>query len=285
MSLPKFPEKIEGSFFFREIIPEIQTEYDPFKLATLGVIIEKKGRTAIYESLWFGFRKVQWVKLIGIKAMHLEDALVNEAEPNCILFDPLTQSAHSLCVTDFLIYTKSALDSMAVFLNELLELGQRGGDRDFKKAKFRQLVYQKDAYLKRRIKKLEPWFLELQGVRDEWIHNKTIESLSVYGKSDVGMLPIPKVISLSSEDQAKLSVDTTNFYSTKSFVDHHYSNLSKLFRLLVDRGLQIERLGMVEQVNVSELFKHNLTIFPFHLTERTTIKKMKSRNPRPLVDW
>jgi len=285
MSLPNFPEKMEGSLFFREIMPQFLPEYSPFKLALLGLIVEKKGKTRIYEALRYSLRKIQWVKLIGLKAIYLEEEISKAVEPNTLVLDPLRQTVHSLCVTDCLIHTKSALDSMAVFLTDLLGLDQKAGDRDFKKLGFRQSVCQKDAYLKYKIKKLEPWFLELQEVRDEWIHIKAIESLSVHGKSDVGMLPIPRNISLSAEEQRKISLNSKNFWSTKDFVEHHYSQLAELFREIVDRSLQIEHLDLTEPVTVPEHFMNNLTMFPTHSTENMTLQKMKVYIPKSLVDW
>lgn len=285
MSLPPFPEKMEGSLFFREIMPQYLQEYNPFKLAMLGLIVEKKGKNKMYESLRFALRKIQWVKLIGSKAIHLEEELAKAVEPNCATVDPLRQTAHSLCVTDCLIHTKSALDSMAVFLTDLLGLNYKGGDRDFKKLGFRQAVCQKDIYLKHPIKKLEPWFIELQEVRDEWIHIKAIESLSILGKSDVGILPIPRNISLSVEEQMKLGVNSKNFWSTKDFVEHHYSQLAELFREIIDRSLQIENLDLEEPVTVPEHFMHNLTMFPTHCTENMTLRKIKLYVAKSMVDW
>ena len=174
---------------------------------------------------------------------------------------------------------------MAVFLTDLLGLDQKAGDRDFKKLGFRQSVCRKDAFLKHQIKKLEPWFLELQGVRDEWIHIKAIESLSVQGKSEVGILPIPRNISLSAGVQSKMLINSKNFWSTKDFVEHHYSKLAELFRQIVDRSLQIERLDLTESVTVPEHFRHNLTMFPTHSTENMTLQKMKVYIPKSMVDW
>lgn len=285
MRLPNFPEKMKGSLFFREIIPQFLPEYSPRKLAELGLIVEKKGRTQIYESLRHSLRKIQWVKLVGLKAIYIEEELSKVVEPNSFVLDPLRQTAHSLCVTDCLIHTKSALDSMAVFLTDLLGLGQKSGDRDFKKLGFRQSVCQKDVFLKHKIKKLEPWFLELQEVRDEWIHIKAIESLSVHGKSDVGVLPIPRNISLSAREQSKMPTNSKNFWSTKDFVKYHYSHLAELFREIVDRSLQIEHLDLTEPVTVPEHFMHNLTMFPTHLTENITLQKMKVYIPKSMVDW
>jgi hypothetical protein len=285
MSLPSFPEKMEGALFFREIIPQLVPEYSPFKLAMLGLIVERKGKTSMYESLRYSLRKIQWVKLVGLKAIHVEEELIKAVEPHSFVFDPLRQIAHSLCVTDCLIHTKSALDSMAVFLTDLLGLPQKAGDRDFKKPGFRQSVCQKDAFLKHQIKKFEPWLVELQTIRDDWIHIKTIESVSVQGKSEVGMLPIPKNITASVLDQQKTPLNSKNFWSTKGFVNHHYSKVTELFREIVDRSIQIENLELTEPVTVPEHFMHQLSLFPTHSTENVTLQKIKMYVPKSMVDW
>lgn len=285
MSLPNFPQKMEGSLFFKEIIPQLLPEYSPNKLAMLGLIVEKKGKTQIYESLRFSLRKIQWVKMMGLKAIYLEEELIKQVKPESLVLDPLRQTAHSLRVTDCLIHTKSALDSMAVFLNDLLGLNKTGGDRDFKKSVFRQAICQKDIFLKSKIDKLEPWFLELQEIRDDWIHIKAIESRSVHGKSEVGMLPIPKNISLSLEEQFKLPINSMNFWSTKDFVEHNYSQLAELFRDIVDRSLQIENTDLAEPVTVPEHFMNNLSMFPTTSTENFTLKTIGFYNPKSMVDW
>ena len=280
-----FPQKMEGSLFFREIIPQLLPEYNPFKLAMLGLIIEKKGKQNEYESLRFSLRKIQWVKLVGLKAIYLEEELMKQVEPNSFVLDPLRQTAHSLCITDCLVHTKSALDSMAVFLTDKLGLDWKGGKRDFKWLEFRQSVSKKDMFLKHKIKKLEPWFIELQGIRDEWIHIKAIESFSVHGKSDVGMLPVPRNITSSVEEQKEIPINSKYFWSTKDFVEHHYSNLSELFREIIDRCLQIENLTLTDPVTVPQHLINNLTMFPTHSTENMTLQKMKMYVPKSMTDW
>ena len=276
---------MEGSLFFTEILPPLAHEYNPFKLAMLGLIVEKKAKNKTYQSLKFSLRKIQWVKLVGLKAIQLEADLTKQVKPHCFVLDPLRQTAHSLCVTDCLIHTKSALDSMAVFLTDLLGLPQKKGDRDFNKLGFRKSVCQKDMFLKNQIKKLEPWFVELQGIRDEWIHINAIQSLSVHGRSEVGMLPVPKNISLSAEKQSKLPVNSQNFWSTKDFVEHHYSRLNELFQGIVDRSTQIENLDLAEPVTVPDHFMNQLTFFPTHLTENMKIEKMSVYFPQSMTDW
>ena len=151
MSLPPFPKKLKG-VIFTEIIPQFLPEVNPKKLVELGAIIRKKGRTQMYEPLTDGLRKIQWVKLVGLKAMAIEKEIVGAMEPNTLVMDPLGQTVHALCVTDCLVHTKSALDSMAVFLTSLLNLDAKGGGRDFKKPRFRQLIGEKDLFLKHKIK-------------------------------------------------------------------------------------------------------------------------------------
>jgi hypothetical protein len=291
LGLPPFPQKMEGSLFFQEIMPQFVQEYNPFKLAMLGLIVEKKGLQDVYEPLKFSLRKIQWVKLVGLKATHIEQELLKQVTPDTLAFDPLRQTAHSLCITDCLIHTKSALDSMAVFLTNKLGLVDkkgipwRGGHMDFKWLEFRQSICQKDMFLKQKIKKLEPWFIELQGIRDEWIHIKAIQSISVHGKSEVGMLPVPKNIGLNSKEKAKLPFTSQYFWSTKDFVEHHYVNLSELFREIVDRCVQIENLDLCEPVTVPQHFMNQLTLFPMHVTENMTIKQVKVYLTPSLTDW
>ena len=282
----RFPEKVEGALFFKEILPWFVSEYDPSKLAMLGLIIGKKGKAEMYESLRYSLRKIQWVKLSGLKAIHIEEELMKAVEPNSFVLDPLRQTAHTLCITDCLIHTKSAVDSMAVFLTDLLELPQKKGERDFKKPEFRQSIYQKDVFLKHSIKKLEPWLIELQAVRDDWIHIKTLESLSVQGKSgEVGMLPIPKKIDANIWEQRKMPLNSQNFWSTKDFVTHHYSKVTELFRDIVDRSLQIESLDLKEPITLPEDYIRQLSFFPMYSNENMTLQKIRFYNPTSMTDW
>ena len=82
--------------FFREIIPQLVNDYSPFKLAMLGIIVKKKGKVGMYESLRHSLRKIQWVKLTGSKAVYLESEMMKVSEPNFGVLDPLRQITHSL---------------------------------------------------------------------------------------------------------------------------------------------------------------------------------------------
>lgn len=255
------------------------------ELVELGAIVREKNRTQMYEPLTDSLRKIQWVKLVGLKAIVIEREIITVMEPNTLVMDPLGQTAHALCVTDCLVHTKSALDSMAVFLTNLVSLDAKGGDRDSKKPKFRQLIAEKDLFLKHKIKKLEPWFKQLQDIRDEWIHRSSIRSRLIHGKNKVGVLPIPRKVTLSYEEQIKLTITAENFWSTKDFVEYHYSNLLALFLAIVDRRIQIERRDLKGSVPVPGDAEKELIAFPTMSTENMTAEKVKVKFPKSMVDW
>lgn len=284
MSLPPFPKKLTGAIF-TEILPQFLPEVNPKKLAELGAIVRKRGRTPVYEPLTDSLRKIQWVKLVGLKAIAIENVTADAMEPNTLLMDPLGQTAHALCVTDCLVHTKSALDSMAVFLTTLLNLNAKGGDRDFKKPRFRKLVAQKDLFLKHKIRKLRHWFKQLQEIRDEWIHRSSVRCLLIHGESKVGVLPVPRKVALPYDEQFKLAITENNFWSTKNFVEYHYSNLLTLFLAIVERCIQIEERELTEPVPVPPDAEKNLALFPIRLTKRMIAKKMKVRIPESMIDW
>ena len=139
---------------FTEMIPPFLPEVNVKKMVELGTIVLKKRRAELYEPLADSLRKIQWVKLTGLKAIAIEKRIIDKMEPKTLVIDPMGQVAHALCVTDCMIHTKSALDSIAVFLTSLLKLNVKGGDRDFKKRRFRKLVVEKDPFLKNIIKNL-----------------------------------------------------------------------------------------------------------------------------------
>lgn len=283
MSL-SFPKKIKG-VIFTEIIHQFLPEIKANKLVELGAIVRKKQRTQIYEPLTDALRKIQWVKLIGLKAIAIEEEIEKEMEPNILVMHPLGQTAHALCVTDCLIHTKSALDSMAVFLTDLLDLDAKGGDRDLKKPRFRKILSEKDQFLKKKIRKLRHWFRELQEVRDEWIHRSSIRCAIIHGPSEVGILPIPKKITIGFSEQTKLTISKENYWSTKDFVEYQYSNLLTFFLALIERCIQIERRDLEEPIPIPADAEKHMTIFPTRLTRSMTVKGIRVKFPKSIVEW
>lgn len=195
--------------------------------------------------------------------MAIERDIKDHMKPNILILDPLGITDHSLSVTDCLIHTKSALDSMAIFLNDLLELNAKGGKRDLKHYKFRQQIIAKDHIIGKVIKELEPWLNDLQDLRDDWIHRTTIEDTILVGPSEVGVLPLPKKVHV----EKKKPLSPKNFWSTSDFVKFHYQNFVHLFNIVIQRCIQIETIGLKEvpSPNPSEL--KFLALFPTRLTE------------------
>lgn len=271
--LPPLPQKIETVIFTEialPLIPEVRRD----SLVRLGAIVRKKGCVQKYEPLTDSLRKIQWVKLSGLRACAIEQEIANQREPGAILFAPTLQIEHSLNVTDCIIHTKSALDSMAVFLTDLLMLTASGGDRDLKKPLFRESVARKDTHLAKLIKRLEPWLNELQDIRDEWIHRSSIRSLIIQGPSDVGILPIPRDVTLGAKALG-MAVTKENFWSTEQFVVHHYSSLATLFQGIIGRSIEIEGKDLTEPLPIPSDAEKELMIFPTMATENMTITKMK----------
>ena len=99
------------------------------------------------------------------------------------------------------------------------------------------------------------------------------------------MLPIPKKVTLSYDEQIKLAITEKNFWSTKNFVEYQYSNLLTLFLAIVERCIQIERRDLIESVPVPADAEKELVMFPTHVTENMTAEKMKVKFPKSMVDW
>jgi len=268
-----FPQEIKG-IIFTEIIPNLIPEVDMQSLVRLGSIVRKINRSAVYEPLTDALRKIQWVKLTAIEAQSIESEIANAMEPSAIVTYPFGQIRHSLAITDALLHTKSALDSIAVFLADFLKLRARGANRDFKKPEFREEIYSNDFVLATRLKTLEPWFQELQEVRDEWIHRSSIRNMLIVGPSECGPLPIPRKdlnLGLRAFDRP---ITRKNFFSTKEFLDHHYNNLITIFKAVVERCIEIELIAVTEPPLDLEVEK-KLGAFPLKSTQPMNLAKFK----------
>lgn len=275
MSSTGMPLKIQG-IIFTEIIPDLIPEVDTRSLVRLGSITRKMNRTKFYDPLTDALRKIQWVKLMAIEALSIESDITNAMEPETIVTYPFGQIRHALAVTDALLHTKSALDSIAVFLADFLKLRAKGAQRDFKILEFREEVYSNDPILGTRLKHLDPWFRELQDVRDEWIHRSSIRNLLIIGPSECGPLPIPRKELNLGLKAFERPLTHRNFFSTKEFLDHHYNNLITIFRTVVERCIEIELITTTEPSIDLEVEK-NLFVFPFKLTKSMTATKIKTK--------
>jgi len=264
-NLPPPPKKIQG-IIFTEVVPKLTPEIDPASLIRLGSIVRKKNKVKLYEPLPDALRKIQWIKLMAIEAISIDSDITENKQPNKMSSYPYGQMRHALSVTGALFHTKSAVDSLAVFLTNFLRLKAQGGDRDFKKSKFRNELYSNDPVLGSRLKEFEPWFENLQEIRDEWIHRSSIRCMLVNGPSEVGALPIPrKDIELGLEVFRK-PINRENFFSTQEFLDYHYRNLVKLFCKVVERCIEIELVSIAEPPVDIEV-ENTLAAFPTMTTQ------------------
>jgi hypothetical protein len=264
LTLPSFPKEIQG-IIFTEVVPKLTPEIDPASLVRLGSIVRKKHREKLYEPLPDAFRKIQWVRLMAIEAISIDDEITANMQQNMITSYPYGQMRHALSVTGALFHTKSAVDSIAVFLTGFLRLTAQGGGRDFKKPKFRAELGTRDPILGSRLEEFEPWFENLQEIRDEWIHRSSIRCPLMSGPTEVGALPIPKKnieLGLHAFDKP---INAENFFSTKQFLDYHYTNLVNLFRKVVERCIEIELIGIAEPPVDVEVEK-KLSAFPVRAT-------------------
>jgi hypothetical protein len=178
-------------------------------------------------------------------------------------------------VTDTIIHTKSALDSMAMFLNNFLRLNVGKKRRDFKIDEFRRLVSDRDGVLGELMKELEPWFQELQGIRDEWIHRSCVRNMLVFGQSPVGILPIPKKNLDAGLRGFDMPLTTQNFWSTREFLEHNYYNLVKVFNAIVARCIAVESRSLPTPVTPDAEVEKSLTFFPLKSTQDMTVKKFR----------
>src|SRR3989337_905023 len=160
------PSEVKGAWIWTEIIPQFVPEINFANLLRLGTIVKHKSRVELYHSLRASLRKIQWTKVAGLRAVAIERDIEKQKQPNTLILDPLGITDHSLCITDCLIHTKSALDSMAVFLNDLLEINAKGPERDLKLGRFRRQIINKDHVIGNVVKNFEPWLTDLQDLRD-----------------------------------------------------------------------------------------------------------------------
>jgi len=268
------PREIKG-VIFTEVIPELIPEVSPADLVSLGAMVRKKGRSDLYLPLTDSLRKIQWVKAVSLEAANIEQEMEAQLGPGTIVNYPFGQMKHSLAVTDTIIHTKSALDSMAVFLNNFLKLNVGKRRRDFKLDEFRSLVSDRDSVLGELMRELEPWFRELQGMRDEWIHRSCVRNMLVFGQSPVGILPIPKRNLDSGLRAFDVPITAENFWSTKEFLEHNYLNMVKVFNAIIARCIEFESRLLSQPVTPDIEAEKGLTVFPFTLTQGMTVAKVK----------
>lgn len=272
--LPELPK--EFPHIFTEVVFQLIPEVDYNDLVYLSQLLKINKREEIYKPLTDALRKIQWTKLAGIEAIDIEKGIVEQVEEGVIAFSPVGQAQHAKAVFEFIIHTKSALDSMAVFLTELLSIPAKGGQRDFKHKKFREQIVQKDAVIGQYIKSLKEWLLDVQDRRDKWIHRTSTRIFIASEPSEIGLLPIPKVVTEASKLQ-DVHPTKEHYWTTSEFIELHFSKLTSLFGLIVTRCTEIELANIGTSPPHPQESEPPLIAFPMQAIKDMKLKAIRVR--------
>jgi hypothetical protein len=185
------------------------------------------------------------MKLSSIDAITLDATLAAQydASREVVLNDPIGQIRHAKALLELISHGKAALDSLAVFLNDLLALGYGGGERDFRRNAFKTKLASSNTALQSFLSAESLW-LQVNGTdstsivsaRDEWIHRGFPDVAFMWPPSEVGVLPVPKVLTASTA----ASATKATHYSTQEFVQYHFSRIIRLLELVIPLAIDIE---------------------------------------------
>jgi len=270
--LEKLPQEfphIFGMVVF-QIVPEVS--YDD--LVYLSQIVKTKQRTELYEPLADSLRKIQWAKLAGLGANAIEKEMTEQIDDETILVEPVGQVQHAKAVIDFVTHSKAALDSIAVFLNAYFSLGESGGNRDFRRGKFREQTVNADVVIGKHVEHIKAWIDNLIAVRDEWIHRDSPWITLTGPLTEVGALPIPKRVK-SRFEEVHTPLTRQFYWSTPEFIEFHFANLVSLFNTIIKRCIQLEAVGLSELPARSKLGGKPIVATPFRVTQDMTAKKLR----------
>ena len=241
------PEKFPHIFFEVEfrLLPELN--YDD--LVYLSLLVRAQHREPVYFPLVDAVRKIQWMKLSSTDAMTIDAVLVAQYDGSAdvILNDPVGQIRHAKALLELISQGKAALDSLAVFLNDLLALGYNGGERDFRRNAFKTKLESSHVSLQSFLRAESDWLqlnctvsTSIVSVRDEWLHRGFPDVAFMWPPSEVGVLPIPKVLTASTTATATKATH----YSTQEFIEYHFSRIIRLLQLVIPLAIDIEARKM-----------------------------------------
>ncbi len=279
--LPELPK--EFPHIFTEVVFQLIPEANYDDLVYLSQLLKLNKREAIYGPLTDALRKFQWTKLAGIGAITVEKDVAKDIENGIehegggiIYFNPTAQVQHAKTVFEFIVHTKSALDTIAVFLTELLSIPATGGQRDFKHRRFREQIIQKDAVIGRYIKTLEQWFRDIQDRRDEWIHRTSTRIFIAFPPGELGLFPISKIV---TEDYKLGDVPPTRecYWTTQEFIELNLVKLVFFLNSIVARCIEIERARIGTPPPYPQKSEHPITAFPLQVMKNMKLKGIRMR--------
>ncbi len=259
-----------------DLIPEI--DYD--ELVFLSNIVKTKHREDVYLPFVDALRKIQWAKLSAVDAINVDIVLSKEYEQDTIIQDPVGQIRHAKSILDFVSQSKASLDSIAVFLNDILSMGFNRGQRDFRHNTFKNKLSLVDSIIGSFIKTESKWMdigvqtsESIITVRDEWLHRGSPNICLIWPPTDLGALPIPKLFTIQNPEGINITRD--NYYSTQEFCNYHLTKLIKLFTLISKRTIEIESLTLSTPIIRPNRAKNKISAVKVYLTKAINLKEMK----------
>jgi hypothetical protein len=240
------PDHFPHIFF--EIAFELLPEIDYDNIVYLSTVAKARNRESIYSALVDALRKIQWAKLSALDAITVDHVLAREYEDDTAFHDPIGQIRHAKSLLEFIAQGKAALDSLAVFLDALLVLNFKGGQRDFRHSSFRSRLISSDAVIASFVQKESQWLeinssnsASLLAARDEWLHRGSPDVALMWPPTEVGALPISRKLDSGA---STIVATKASHYSTQEFVELHFSRLVILFNTVVERCIDIEAKAM-----------------------------------------
>jgi hypothetical protein len=269
------PDKFPHIFFevAFQLLPELK--YDD--LVYLSLLVRAQQRELLYSPLVDAVRKVQWMKLSSMDAITLDAALVAQYDgsPDVVLNDPVGQIRHAKALLELISHGKAALDSLAVFLNDLLALGYSGGERDLRRNTFKTNLGSSHASLESFLRAESHWLqlnstvsTSIVSARDEWLHRGFPDVAFMWPPSEVGVLPIPKVLTASTTTTATRATH----YSTPEFGEYHFSRIIRFLEIVIPLAIDIEAGRMSSPPPRAPSGQPRVSAVKFCLTKETTIR-------------
>ena len=270
-SLPPMPNEFPHIFtsIAWEILPEIN--YDD--IVYLSVLAKGSNRVASFEPMIDSLQKAQRARLSGNEAMIIDATCVKDDSPGTVYQDPVGQIRHTKALMEFVFHLKSAIDSLAVFLNDYFSIGLSGGDRDFRKSHFKEKAVASNPRLASFIDSEFAWFDlnssstdSIVAVRDEWIHRTSPDVALIQPPTQEGIFPIPKDL--------KNSLPSRKVRSTQDFVQHHWTRYTKFFTLLLEIAIEKERANLKSPPSRPQAAEMKISVLKTVFSETLTTNKM-----------
>jgi len=287
--LPDFPQ--EFPHIFVDVAFDLLPEISYGDLVYLSQLVKQAGRKKPYRSLVDCLRKIQWAKLAGLEAIMVERRIAEQASPEVIPFDPVGQVQHAKALFDFVSHAKASLDSLALFFNSLLGLGQEGGQCDFRRPTFFRLICERDSVIGKQLTGLRIWLDKSRAVsdsiiatRDEWLHRGSPAVQAMFPPSDIGYLPVPKALK-GGFPRVGTPLSSDYYWTTPEFVKFHFEKLTALFGTVVARCIQLEEAKApkrIERNSLKSLVLHPISALPMRGTRDTTLRQMRVRDWVPV---